>query len=60
MCRKMDEQLKIQAGSTMDFGLMLDREEVSAQKDLGVELGGEIRCVNQINSSFLCIHPLKF
>lgn len=41
MCRKMDDQLKIQADSTMDFGLVLDREEVPAQKGLGVGLEGE-------------------
>lgn len=56
----MDEQLKIQAGSTMDFGLVLDREKVPARKGLGVGLGGGFSCVNQINSSFLYIHPLKF
>lgn len=41
MCRKMDDQLKIQADSTTDFGLVLDREEVPAQKGLGVGLEGE-------------------
>lgn len=30
----MDEQLKIQVYSNMDFGLELDREEVPAQKGL--------------------------
>lgn len=56
----MDEQLKIQTDTTMDFGLVLDREEMPAQKGLGVGLGGEFNCMNQINSSFLYIHPLKF
>lgn len=60
MCRKMVEQLKIQTDTTMDFGLVLDREEMPAQKGLGVGLGGEFNCMNQINSSFLYIHPLKF